>query len=114
MFMRNRKGQSTAEYAIVIGLVIAAAVAMQVYVKRGIQGKVKDATDFVDADAGSVVGTTSQYEPYYLKSEMDSQRDAENKESVSKGGSVSRQIVGNEYSSRTGVQKTTEAEDQTP
>ena len=40
-----RKGQSTAEYAIVIGLVIAAAVAMQVYVKRGIQGKVKDLTD---------------------------------------------------------------------
>ena len=45
MSRRSSKGQSTAEYAIVIGLVIAAAVAMQVYVKRGLQGKIKDATD---------------------------------------------------------------------
>jgi len=46
MLRQSRKGQSTAEYAIVIGLVIAAAVAMQVYVKRGIQAKVKGAVDF--------------------------------------------------------------------
>ena len=45
MLKLKRKGQSTAEYAIVIGLVIAAAVAMQVYVKRGLQGKMKDAVD---------------------------------------------------------------------
>ncbi|MFA5096994.1 MAG: hypothetical protein WC478_06605, partial [Candidatus Omnitrophota bacterium] len=64
-----RKGQSTAEYAIVIGLVIAAIVAMQVYVKRGLQGKVKDAVDYKDT-GDTITGTTAQYEPYYAESTM--------------------------------------------
>jgi len=60
----NKKGQNTAEYAILIALVIAAAVAMQTYVKRGMQGGVKFAVDKVKkSDTG-----TGQYEPYYLES----------------------------------------------
>jgi hypothetical protein len=70
--MFNRKGQNIAEYSILIALVIAAAVAMQVYVKRGIQGKVADATDHTPDLAISGVGTldfkTPQYEPYYVQS----------------------------------------------
>jgi uncharacterized protein (UPF0333 family) len=110
MFIRNRKAQSTAEYAIVIGLVIAAAVAMQVYVKRGVQGKIKDATDYVDSDAGTVVGTTSQYEPYYLGSNMTATRNASSTENVATGGGVGRTT--NEASSRTGTQNITAAENQ--
>lgn len=45
MFRLLRKGQTTAEYAILIGLVVAVAVAMQTYIKRGVQGRFKDATD---------------------------------------------------------------------
>ncbi|MDD4910626.1 MAG: hypothetical protein PHR44_08140 [Candidatus Omnitrophica bacterium] len=45
MLLRNRKGQNTAEYAVLIGLVVAAAIGMQTLVKRSIQGKVKDAVD---------------------------------------------------------------------
>ncbi|UCB56774.1 MAG: hypothetical protein JSV30_06170 [Candidatus Omnitrophota bacterium] len=41
----NKKGQSTAEYAIVIGLIIGAVIGMQTYVKRGVQARVKDAVD---------------------------------------------------------------------
>jgi len=41
----GKKGQNTAEYAIIIALVIAAAIAMQTYVKRGVQGRVHDASD---------------------------------------------------------------------
>ncbi len=41
--LRNRKAQSTAEYAILIGLVVAAAITIQTYVKRGLQGRVRDA-----------------------------------------------------------------------
>ena len=48
--MFNRKGQNTAEYAIFIALIIGAALAIQTYVKRGIQGRMKDASDdFVKA-----------------------------------------------------------------
>jgi hypothetical protein len=110
MFMRKRKGQSTAEYAIVIGLVIGAAVAMQVYVKRGLQGKVKDATDYVDSDSGTVLGKTSQYEPYYLKSEMEASRTAKTGEQTAAGGAVTR--TEEDTSSRTGTQEIGVAQDQ--
>jgi len=75
------KAQSTAEYAILIGLIIAAAVGMQTYVKRGIQGRIKDTSDNyvtqLAADtnwAGVTNGTTAaatlegQYEPLGLSS----------------------------------------------
>jgi hypothetical protein len=59
----KRKGQSTAEYAILIGLVIGALVVMQVYVKRGMQGRMKDATDdyvnAVPSDAASWANITA-------------------------------------------------------
>lgn len=65
--MLNKKGQNTAEYAILIALVIGAVLAMQTYVKRGIQGRVRD--EVVDMAKGTeALGTTQQYEPYYLDS----------------------------------------------
>lgn len=62
--LKNKKGQNTAEYAILIALVIGAAIAMQTYVKRGMQGSVKFAVDKVKKSDGR----TGQYEPYYLES----------------------------------------------
>ena len=51
--LKGRKAQSTAEYAILIGLIVAVVVAMQTYVKRGIQGRLHDASnDFYDAVSG--------------------------------------------------------------
>ena len=41
--LKNVKAQNTAEYAIIIGLVVAVAIGMQTYVKRGLQAKMKDA-----------------------------------------------------------------------
>jgi len=58
----RRTGQSTAEYAILVGIVIAAAVGMQLYVKRGMQSKFKGAVDGMILSSG---GTVLQYEPYY-------------------------------------------------
>jgi len=65
---RSRKGQNTAEFAILIGLVVAVAVAMQTYVKRGLQGRVHDEVAAM-ATGTSELGTTNQYEPYYLNSQ---------------------------------------------
>jgi len=96
-----RKGQSTAEYAIVIGLVIAAAVGMQIYVKRSLQAKVKDAVDYNDPAATML--TTSQYEPYYLSSDMDSTRDETTQIDTAVGGKVTRTILEDE-ANRVGTQ----------
>ncbi|MFP4473620.1 MAG: hypothetical protein ACLFPX_07155 [Candidatus Omnitrophota bacterium] len=42
---KKRKGQSTLEYAVLIIIVIGALLAIQNYVKRGIQGRLRQATD---------------------------------------------------------------------
>lgn len=49
MFYRINKacGQSTLEYAVIIAVIVAALLAMQVYVKRGIQGRLRTAADEV-------------------------------------------------------------------
>ena len=41
----KQKGQSTLEYAILIIIIIGALLSIQVYIKRGIQGRLKSATD---------------------------------------------------------------------
>lgn len=38
-------GQSTTEYAVLLAVVAAALVAMQVYIRRGIQGRIRDLSD---------------------------------------------------------------------
>lgn len=43
-FNRN-KAQTTLEYAILIGIVVAGLIAMQVYLKRGYQGKLRESAD---------------------------------------------------------------------
>jgi hypothetical protein len=44
-FLRKMKGQSTLEYAVLIIIVIGALLSIQVYIKRGIQGRMRSATD---------------------------------------------------------------------
>ena len=42
---KRQKGQSTLEYAILIIIIIGALLSIQMYIKRGIQGRLKSATD---------------------------------------------------------------------
>lgn len=110
MLWLRKKGQSTAEYAIVIGLVIAAIVAMQIYVKRGLQAKVKDAVDYNEAGTSSVLGKTSQYEPYYTQSSMTSTQTGTEKESTAIGGGITKETE--TTAGRTGTQTITGAVNQ--
>ncbi|MCD4780109.1 MAG: hypothetical protein K8S27_06115 [Candidatus Omnitrophica bacterium] len=64
---KNKKAQNTAEYAILISLVVAGIIAMQTYAQRALQARVKDAAKFM-SDSTTDMGTTMQYEPYYLQS----------------------------------------------
>jgi uncharacterized protein (UPF0333 family) len=43
--MLNRKGQSTLEYAIIVAVIVAGLLAMQFYIKRGWEGKLRAASD---------------------------------------------------------------------
>jgi hypothetical protein len=49
MFLRLKKmkAQSTLEYAIIIAVVVAGMVAMQVYLRRGISGKMRTSADSI-------------------------------------------------------------------
>ena len=87
--MRRRiSGQSAAEYAIVLTIVITAVVAMQVYVKRGLNARLKDGSD----SAGDSLqrGLTSggfptlatateqkQYEPTFSSSDYNVRHDTD-------------------------------------
>lgn len=83
----NKKGQNTAEYAILIALVVAAAVAMQTYVKRSMQGGIKFAVDKVKKSDTR----TGQYEPYYLESKYDVTQSAyKDTVQTEEGGKVTR------------------------
>lgn len=44
-FLRKRKAQSTLEYAVLIIIVIGALLSIQQYVKRGLQGRMRQAAD---------------------------------------------------------------------
>ncbi|MBU0709232.1 MAG: hypothetical protein KJ793_00775 [Candidatus Omnitrophica bacterium] len=63
-FFRGNRGQSTAEYAILIGLVVAAALTMQTMVKRTFQARMKDSgDDFYDELTAEVATLDSTYTP---------------------------------------------------
>ncbi|HLF18884.1 MAG TPA: hypothetical protein VI749_08345 [Candidatus Omnitrophota bacterium] len=42
---RRKRGQSTLEYAVLIIIIIGALLSIQIYIKRGVQGRLKQATD---------------------------------------------------------------------
>ncbi len=67
--LRKTRAQSTAEFAALFALIIGAIVAMQIYVRRGLQAKQKDAVVYVMRD---VLGINDkfQYEPYYQTTDI--------------------------------------------
>lgn len=71
--IKNKKAQQTAEYALLISLVIAAVIAMQTYAQRTIQARIRDASQYLTTQT-SALGTTNQYEPYYLTTDYDVSR----------------------------------------
>lgn len=90
----SKKAQTTAEYAILIALVVGAVVAMQVYIKRGIQGRVKDAVDHVGSTdtvgGSSMTFSATQYEPYYNNSTATTDQRVTDNETLGDNLTVSR------------------------
>jgi hypothetical protein len=45
LIKNKNKGQSTLEFAVLVVCIVAAAVAMGVYIKRGVQGRIRQSAD---------------------------------------------------------------------
>ena len=68
--IKNKKAQNTAEYAILISLVVAGIIAMQTYAQRALQSKIRGAAQHLQTQT-SALGNTIQYEPYYLTTQYE-------------------------------------------
>ena len=44
-YLNQKRGQSTLEYAVLIVVIIGALLTIQTYIKRGVQGRLKQASD---------------------------------------------------------------------
>jgi Flp pilus assembly pilin Flp len=88
----SRRGQSTLEYAVLIVVIIAALVAMQVYLKRGVQGRMRESTDQIG----------EQFSPGYTTSNRVTTTFAQSKE-VTDAYQTSTQIL-NQFQNRTGAE----------
>lgn len=74
-FLKNKKAQNTAEYALLIALVVAGIIAMQTFAQRALQARVRDASVFLTNSSNvNAIGTTNQYEPYYLQSNYQTEK----------------------------------------
>jgi uncharacterized protein (UPF0333 family) len=87
--IKNKKAQQTAEYALLISLVVAAVIAMQTYAQRTIQARIRDAASYLNTQT-STLGTTNQYEPYYLESSYDVSSDLVDTEIQTNDGTRAR------------------------
>jgi hypothetical protein len=95
MVARLKKAQTTAEYAILIGLVIGAVLAMQTYVRRGINARIKDVVDASitpsqQPDGVTFSFNTQQYEPGFAVSSSARSQYAKDQEKLEKDGLVKR------------------------
>ena len=90
--MKNRKGQSTLELALTIVAVSAAAIAMSIFLKRSVMGKMRESGDQVGGQFTPLT-TTNTYSKSY---------DATRNEVTNANGSSSSTIVAPEKQSRTG------------
>ena len=103
--IKNKKAQNTAEYAILISLVVAGIIAMQTYAQRALQARVRDASIYLRVQTNEL-GNAVQYEPYYLSTDYNVIRDEEETQLLDTN--ITRQEV-NSFRNReaTGFQKST-------
>jgi hypothetical protein len=91
--MRNRKGQSTLEYAIIICVVVAGLFAMQSYVKRGYQGKLKSSAD----DMGEQFDPGSRTSNYTLTRDVNAVQTVANQTSTTVQNQTQNKNGGTEF-----------------
>lgn len=103
MFIRlNKKAQSTLEYGVIIAVIVAALVAMQVYLKRGVQGRLRQASD----DIGE------QFSPGYTSGTTTTKSDVKSTETVTGGPASNTVTVSEQTQKRASDEKVAAASDE--
>ncbi|MBF0486417.1 MAG: hypothetical protein HQL16_07890 [Candidatus Omnitrophica bacterium] len=94
---KNKKAQNTAEYAILIALVVGGVIAMQTYAQRALQGRLRDASVTL-RDSTKEIGNTLQYEPYYQNSKSDTNKGSDTTETGAQiNASTNATVLANTY-----------------
>lgn len=116
--LKNRKAQNTVEYALLFAIVIGAFSAMQLYVRRNLNAKIREGADNIPGivlnQAQTAVGgedvsdmfSATQYEPYYVRegaSESTSTESSGTERGTNKDSGGVRELEGS-TSHRTGSQ----------
>jgi Flp pilus assembly pilin Flp len=107
--LKNKVGQNTAEYALLIALVVAGVIAMQTYAQRSLQARVRDASQYlVRETTNTAIGLngTDQYEPYYQQSNYEISRESVENTRLAPG-LVAKDTVTNRTRGDKGYQVTT-------
>lgn len=87
--MKKSRAQSVSEYSICVVIIILAIITIQVYVKRGLQGRYADIVDFATAKAQA----QRQYEPYYQKEDLGLTQNLVEQRNVDVAGQANRVII---------------------
>jgi len=83
-YLNQKRGQSTLEYAVLIVVIIGALLTIQVYIKRGVQGRLKSAADDIGDQYSD--GNTNEIKTTVRNSKT---------EEVFNAGTSSSNIIGN-------------------
>lgn len=79
--------QSVAEYSIYLVAIVAAVIAIQIFVRRGVMGRLKDAIDY-PMTVKEANFSTGQYEANYYASTSATDRDSQFNESMFWGSRI--------------------------
>ena len=86
--LKNKRAQNTAEYALLIALVVAGVIAMQTYAQRSLQARMRDAAQYMAATTNfdnSNRYNSVQYEPYYKAESFSVNSEKESNKRLGKG-----------------------------
>ena len=97
--LRTKTGQSTLEYAILIAVIVGGLIGMQAYVKRGVQGRLRNSAD----DIGD------QYSPGQVESSFTTETESTTTEVVDAGVTTSQSASSR---TRSGEETITSLEDE--
>jgi hypothetical protein len=89
--MFKTKAQSLSEYTICLAGLLLAMVAMQVYVKRGLQGRYSDVVRHTTAQVNT--SGKNQYEPYYRSEDFNNTEGANILENIQPQGIYNKTIT---------------------
>lgn len=99
--LHRKKAQTVAEYAILIGLVIAAITGVQFFVKSGIQKQIKLSVDHLEAEGVGTMGAVAGIDMTGISSTTSTNQDVTDSETLAAGGVVSRTSNGSVDSTQT-------------